>query len=174
MDDRQRTAHHEAAHALTALMGGMGLSDGIDLDALTSVQGATGNVGAKLFVPDANDPTAEQLSLLMWNLAVICAGAVSDAKIEGRELRAALEAQPGDYAIARSHALTHPLVEMGVAEDGLEATLDVVINAALQKVAHFINRPDVWDAVSAIADACLANGGKLGVSEIEAVQRPSA
>src|SRR4051794_22135660 len=116
MNYREQVAHHEAAHAIMGISLGPGISGGIDLDATTSVAGATGNIMASLFVPDATLPEEEQRRDLMRNLMIFCAGAASDARITGRSLADALKMQPGDQSAAREHAKLHPILSEEIDE----------------------------------------------------------
>lgn len=58
---REKLAHHEAAHAVVALLLDAGLSEiGIDLDAPTSLPGATGTAGVKFLRHDPSASVEEQ------------------------------------------------------------------------------------------------------------------
>jgi hypothetical protein len=163
MDDvdiiSKRIAHHEAAHSVMAILYGAGLSGGIDLTAPTSVPGSFGVSAVSLFEPDPSLSEAEQQLEVVRSLVIICAGAASDAKLEGLTLQQAIAGQPGDLGVAQEHAKLHPIVSDG--------EIDYVIDIALSRAAQVLDRAEVWDAVEAVASAALANDGKLDRIAIE-------
>ena len=165
MDHREQVAHHEAAHAVVALDTRLGLSShGMDLDAPTSVPGAFGKTGVMTFAADLTQPEADQFKDLGVLLAVTLAGAASDAKIRGITLQVALQAQPGDLSVAKILCADYPF-----ARDDDEA---VALDHGLQIAAKALAKNELWDAVCAVAKACLARGGKLSKEEIEAIALP--
>lgn len=162
MTERERIAHHEAAHAVLALYFGMTLSCGIDLDGATSVAGASGTVGVNLFVADLNVPEAEQQIDLVRNLAVFCAGAASDAKLRGEQPDYALTKQPGDRKAAIAHALNHPLVS------SMEEA-EYVVSMALTKASQYLEKDEIWDWIARVAAACVLSS-KMQQPAIEALR----
>lgn len=160
MNHRERVAHHEAAHAVIAIFYKAGLTaHGIDLNAPTSVQGASGNAGVNIYVPDFSDPEPELRITCISNLAIICAGAAADARIEGTPLRGALASQTGDEAVARQEAARYPFCSTPAEIEGaLVVALDVVWNV--------LAKPHVWSAVEALAAKLLAQGGKLSSRQV--------
>jgi hypothetical protein len=163
MNNREKVARHEAAHAVLAIRAGFGVSGGIDLDAPTSVEGAYGNAAVSLVELDGTLSEDEQRTDLVRNLAVICAGAAADAKSAGVEPADALRAQPGDYALALRHA-----AESSIVESHTEAA-EVVMNVALPIAVCIVNRADVWAAIERVAAAVLAAGGQLDRDQIESL-----
>ena len=167
MEFRRRVAHHEAAHAVIAYLHGLGLSEhGIDLDAETSVEGAYGGAGVLLIAPDPEAEAAAERLALFQNLMVVCAGAASDAKIELRELRAALSAQPGDERVALSLLAESTTIEAETTEER-EAQTSYVLQLALGHVREKLDKPEVWNAVTSLADKVVRNGGVLSKSQID-------
>jgi len=163
MDYREQVAHHEAAHAVLAIRYNMGISGGIDLDAATSVDGAFGNAAVNLIVLDAELPIKEQRLDLARNLAVVCAGAASDARVKQIAPGDALDAQPGDYRFAVEAAMASSLVA-----DPDEADY-VVKEVGLSHAVAEIAKPDVWAVISRVAAAVLDAGGRLSQADIEAL-----
>lgn len=163
MEHREQVAHHEAAHAVVALYLGMGVCGGIDLDAVTSMEGAFGNAAVNLFVADPSLPLEDQRLDLIRNLAVICAGAASDAKVKGETLENALEAQLGDRAVAIDHARAHPIVGSD------EEAEHVVMKLGLPHAGTLVGKASVWDAIVRVAEAALSAGGKLDAAEVTAL-----
>lgn len=162
MDYRQRVAHHEAAHVvISAHFGGGPTLHGIDINAASSVSGAFGNAGVGLPDHDNTLPIEEQRFDLTKNIAIICAGAAADARTTNRNINDALQSQPGDLAVARAEIAKSPLVGADEDED--------VLQAGLATAETLLAKPDFWDAVVKIAEACLANDGKLSKDEIEAL-----
>ncbi|MEJ0050185.1 MAG: hypothetical protein WDN02_03040 [Methylovirgula sp.] len=165
MDYRGQVAHHEAPHAVIALMTRLGLSqDGMDIDAPTSVPGAFGKTGVMTHGAELEQPESDQFNDLGRLLAVTLAGAVSDAKLKGLSPSDALQAQPGDLAVAKRFCTEYPF-----AQDEGEA---VALDRGLQIAAKRLAEPGAWDAVCAVAKACLARGGKLSKLEIEDIALP--
>ena len=165
MDHREQVAHHEAAHAVVALVTGLGLSSlGMDIDAPTSVAGTNGRTGVMTFAADLDQPVADQFKDLGALLAVTLAGAASDARIQGGSLMDALKAQPGDLAVAKGFCAKYPFAQGNGEAAALTNGLDIA--------ASNLDRDGSWDAVCAVAKACLAKGGKLSKEEIEDVALP--
>jgi hypothetical protein len=160
MNDREKVAHHEAAHAVLSIRAGFGVSGGIDLDAPTSVGGAYGNAAVNLLELDDALPEHEQRMDLARNIAVICAGAASDAKISGIEPCKALRAQPGDLKVALEHAGGSTMVRSP------KEAVHVVMRIGLLQAVRLINCPEVWLAVERVAAAVLAAGGKLDGNQV--------
>jgi hypothetical protein len=165
MNDRERVAHHEAAHAVLSLRAGFGVSGGIDLDAQTSVEGAFGNAAVALSMLDADLPTAQQQMELGRNLSVICAGAASDARILEIDPEDALLAQPGDYGVAIQYAAGSSII--GNVKDAEY----VVTQIALPVAVRDVGRPEVWQAIERLAAALLEAGGRLDRDQVEALGR---
>lgn len=165
---RRQIAHHEAAHAIAGIWYGMGISGGIDLDASTSVAGAQGNVGVNLFLPDDALPDALQRQDLMRNLAVICAGAASDARLTGRSLEEAIAAQPGDRQAARDLIRTHPLVE-AEPDDQVDELVGLLLERAMMMAARLLAKDEVWCVVEEVAASCLSAGGTISKADIETI-----
>jgi hypothetical protein len=166
MKPRDRIAHHEAAHVVMSVLQGLSVPErGIDIDAPTSVPGATGNVMVNLFNVDANADELVRRALIVSNLEIVCAGAVSDAKIRGRPLRDALRRQPSDERLALELLRNSSLLE----EPG-EA--EALINRALKRVEARFKNKRVWDAIHELAKACIKTGGRLSKLQIEQVLGP--
>ncbi len=163
MNDREKVAHHEAAHAVLAIRAGFGVSGGIDLDAPTSVAGAYGNAAIALLELDETLPEDEQRRDLARNLAIICAGAAADAKTGGIDPSDTLLAQPGDYNLAVRHA-----AESSIVGGDAEARA-VVMNVALPIAVRVVDRADVWAAIERVAAAVLNAGGRLDRDKIESL-----
>jgi hypothetical protein len=165
MEYREQVAHHEAAHAVMALIVRHGLSHhGMDIDAPSSVSGATGKTGVMTFAADLNQPEADQFNDLGALLAVTLAGAAADARIRGVDLWNALQAQPGDLGAAQVFCAQYPFAQGPDEAMALKMGLEI----AEKRLAW----PGAWDAVCAVAAACLAAGGRLTKAEIEAVALP--
>ena len=165
MDHREQVAHHEAAHAVMALIVRHGLSHhGMDIDAPPSVPGATGQTGVMTFAADLTQPEADQFKDLGALLAVTLAGAAADARIKGVSLWDALQAQPGDLGVAQGFCAEYPFARGPDEAMALQMGLEI----AEKRLAW----PGAWDAVCAVAASCLAAGGKLTKAEIEAVALP--
>jgi hypothetical protein len=162
MTHLEMVAHHEAAHSVLAVVYRRGLCGGIDLHAPTSVPGATGQTNVNLYVPDPTATDEEQRLNLARNLAIICAGAASDAKTGGLAPRAALVAQVGDHRAALAHAALHPVVSGSV-------QIDFAVNFALDLAVVELAKPVVWLAVEDVAAACLANAGTLDQATVESM-----
>lgn len=163
MNHTEQVAYHEAAHAVLAIHYGMGLSGGIDLNAETSVDGAFGNVAVNLWQFDSSTSLQEQKSVLVCNLAVICAGAASDAKLKGIPLTSALDAQPGDYKKAVEIART-----CGLAADEYEVDF-MVKEVGLVRASRDAEKREVWEAIVRVATATLEAGGKLSKEKVAAL-----
>lgn len=82
MENRERIAHHEAAHAVIAYVQGVRVG-GIDIDSSFS---PTGKGGAILLLEDfvEEDSEDDKRGILFRSLMIACAGAACDAKILGR------------------------------------------------------------------------------------------
>lgn len=163
MNHIEQVAHHEAAHAVLAIHYGMGLSGGIDLRAETSVDGAFGNVAVNLWQFDPTSSLEEQRRMLACNLAVVCAGASSDAKLKGISLGSALDAQPGDYKNAIEIARIS-----GLADDENEVDY-LVKDIGLVLASKDLAKREVWDAIVRVATATLKAGGKLSKEQVAAL-----
>jgi hypothetical protein len=165
MDHREQVAHHEAAHAVVALMTRHGLSHhGMDLDAPASVPGTFGQTGVMIFAADLSQPEVDQFKDLGALLAVTLAGAASDARIKSVALMDALQAQPGDLAVAKGFCAEYPFAQ-GAGEA-------VALKKGLEIAAGKLEQDGAWHAVCAVAKACLARGGKLSKQEIEDIALP--
>lgn len=162
MEDRAKVAHHEAAHAVLAYVWDLGLADGIDLDAATSVEGAFGNVQVYVRAIDGSLPEEVQQADLICNLSVYCAGAASDAKIKQIDPFEALRAQPGDFGEALRHARSSPLLTD-------EAMALAAVKVGLATAVGWLEKPYIWVRVERVANAALEVRGKLGKDEIEAL-----
>jgi hypothetical protein len=175
MEHSEKVAHHEAAHAVIAVLCGAGLSDhGIDLNAPTSSPGAFGNAGAMLFDHDATLPKDEQQRLLLGNLMTICAGSASDAKISGIELSEALARQPGDKQKALQQLQSTPLIDQD--GDGADVERDFLLEHVLDRLTKMLAKSEVWTIIQDVANAALLRGGvlsKADVQEIVADTRPA-
>jgi hypothetical protein len=86
-------------------------------------------------------------------LAIICAGAASDAQILGRTLSEALAQQPGDENVARDFLNSNPLIETPEELEGL-------LMAALNYTAKLLDDPTIWNAIKEVAETCTKNGGR--------------
>lgn len=165
MQYREQVAHHEAAHAVMALIVGHGLSHhGMNIDAPTSVAGAFGQTGVMTFSADLSQTADDQFEDLGCLLAVTLAGAASDARIKGVELEVALEAQPGDLQVAKGLCSQYPFAQ-GEGET-------VALRYGLQIAASKLEAEEAWEAVCAVARACLAANGQLSKKQIEDVALP--
>ena len=172
MDERTRIAHHEAAHAVIALLFGIGLPDrGIDLDAENQQTGGLGNAAANLWqIDDLRSLTGEELEAAQkgeltyarHNLMTLLAGAASDAKVLGEALPDALAEQTSDHAKA-----VEILERLAVPPDEHEES---ILNM-LHEVAEAINEPEIWDAIAAVAKSVLIDGRVSG-PEIEEQAAP--
>ncbi len=168
MTHDERVAHHEAAHAVFAILGGAGLSvAGINLNTPSSVEGAFGNADTNVYIHDDELPPSEQMWQLICNLRTICAGAASDAKISGIPVRDALARQKGDEGRAYEQLHSTPLIDQG--SDGAAAEREMVLGIALTRVSTKLAEPTVWATVEAIAKAAIERGGILPKAEIEAI-----
>lgn len=172
MEQRSRIAHHEAAHAVIAMMVGLPApTEGIDIDAENPDTGGLGRVLAMLFEiddlsglsgPELKNAQALQLRDAGSNLMAILAGAASDARLLGDSLANAMAHQPSDKALA-----VGVLTRMAVpAEDHEDAMLGQITDAA-----RALDEPEIWAAVEAVAAAALISG-RLSGPEIERVARP--
>jgi hypothetical protein len=120
MDYSERVAYHEAAHAVLAhRLGAQVLQQGIDITAPSSVEGAYGKAAVSVFAHEDTLDETEQRRAVVHSLAIICAGAASDAKILGRALPEALAQQPGDENVARNFLKSNPLIETPEELEGL-------------------------------------------------------
>jgi hypothetical protein len=166
MTTRSQIAHHEAAHVVVASLYGLEVDDqGINLDAETSVAGARGNSGVKLIdlTLSAED---DLITDLAQNMAIICAGAASDAKITGATPANALAHQPGDFSVAMEMAHTYPYLMS-------DANYPEAIKYGLLMAVDQLNKPDVWAVVESIAAACLeSTDGRLSSADIEVLLQP--
>jgi hypothetical protein len=161
MDDRTRVAYHEAAHAVLAYrLGGHVLEPGIDIDAPSSVTGAYGRAGVTVFAHDDRLDEREQQTAVKHSVAIMCAGAASDAKILGRNLPDALAHQPGDEKAARELLKSSPSVTS-------PEEIEVVLQGGLKYAARLLERSEIWKAIDAVAQACLKAGGNLSKVEID-------
>jgi hypothetical protein len=163
MTHEQKVAHHEAAHvAVSRALGGSAQPEGIDLNAESSVPGAYGRAMASVFPDNPTGTDIERREALFDSLVAICAGAASDAKIEGISLREALERQPGDKSEALKLLDSSPLIEKPEEKIAL-------LDRALERAADYLNSPIVGKAVEEIAQATLKAGGRLDGAEIESI-----
>lgn len=168
MDIRTQVAHHEAAHVVVSAAFGLEIPErGIDLDAATSVDGAFGNALVNLFVDDPSLSDEQRRKDLVTNVAVVCAGPASDARLLGRSLREALSMQPSDEAIALQLIRASPLLEGPAASHAEEAEL--VIEAGLEAAEAKLGVAANWEAVEAVARAAVQAGGALSKDGIERV-----
>jgi hypothetical protein len=163
---RERVAHHEAAHVVMSARSGASVPErGIDVDAPSSVEGARGNAMIHLFEDDPNLKEEDRQKLLMANLAMVCAGAVSDAKIMGRPLREALKIQKGDENVALELLNNSPL-------SGTKQIAEKILASVLAKVERVFRNKTVWNAVQQLARECLKAGGRLSKVQIENILAP--
>lgn len=168
MTHDEKVAHHEAAHAVVAILGGAGLSDaGINLNAPSSVEGAFGNAGANTYDHDVTLPPDVQQWRLIYNLMTLCAGAASDAKISGIPVRDALARQKGDESHAYQQLRSTPLIDQD--SEGAAKEREGVLGIALDKLSAKLADPQVWAMVEAVAKAAIDAGGILSKAEIEAI-----
>ncbi|WP_162145489.1 hypothetical protein [Sinorhizobium meliloti] len=137
---------------------------GMDINVGSSVPGAFGNAGVGKLVHDYTFPEEEQRLDLLRNIAIICAGAAADARTMNRNINEALENQPGDLAVAKAELAASPLLAGAESEE-----INFVLQTGLANAERLLAEPDIWDAVVKIAQACLANDGKLSKEEIEAL-----
>jgi hypothetical protein len=140
------------------------LEQGIDIDAPSSVEGAFGRAGVNIFRHDPTATEQEQQSLLRDNIAITCAGAASDARLTGRTLREALRRQPGDQRAAMQLLEASPLVQLRDREE--------VYQLLLNFTEELVNKPEIWNAIEQVAQACLDEGGQLSRAQIEAILLP--
>lgn len=75
-----------------------------------------------------------------------------------------MAAQPGDLAVARAHCADYPFSQ-GKDEAG-------ALEFGLHMAKCNLDKPGAWDAVCAVASACLAAGGSLSKTEIEDIALP--
>ena len=163
MLDRIRVAHHEAAHVVLALRSSAGLSEhGIDLDAPTTVEDAYGIASVNVFDHDESVDEEQQRALLINSLAIICAGAASDAKLRGSALWASLRRQQGDRNAALKLLTASPLIDATNKKE-----IVFVLRGTLKKTAQTLDDPAVWNEVKIVAQATLDSGGRLTRSQIE-------
>lgn len=168
MDQRTRVAHHEAAHIWVANHQGAGIPEvGLNIDAPSSVEGAFGHAWVHFFEIDPGMDEIEQMELLARNTRIICAGAASDAKITGVELRQALENQPGDQALAIQRLRASPLIQREESDQAAKL-VELILTNSLDRVAKLFAMKENWEAVRRVALAAIRAGGKLSKSEIEA------
>jgi hypothetical protein len=160
LDEKERVAHHEAAHVVIAVLYGIAPTmHGIDLNVPTSAPGAFGNAGVATFDYDASLPGQQQRLDLVRNLAIICAGAASDARILSRPLDEALRAQVSDHQAARGYLALSPLISS-------EAEADYILEIGLARAAKLLDDNENWLLVETIAKAALGNDGALSRDEI--------
>lgn len=172
MNFRARIAHHEAAHIVVAIIVGAGITDhGIDLDAPTSAPGAFGRAGTNLFIPDPDLPKPEQMRALANNLAIVCAGAASDAKLTSITPAQALQMQNGDETVAKRLIAGSDLIDETEREREKEENY-VLYEVGLAKAVELIDKPDVWEKIQRVAIACLSSGGRLSKEQIESIVLP--
>jgi hypothetical protein len=163
MDDREKVAHHEAAHVVMSVQLGASVpGQGIDIDAPSSVEGAYGNAWVNIFAQDPNPEEDEQIKILRDNLAIVCAGIASDAKLMGRSLREALSRQPSDEQLARELLGNSPLVDT-------KELQEYILDGVLRFVERAFEDKIIWSAVQEIARACIKEGGRLSKSQIEQI-----
>ncbi|WP_458439088.1 hypothetical protein [Methylorubrum extorquens] len=165
----EQVAHHEAAHVVISHMfGGGPTGHGIDIHAPSSVIGAFGNAGVATLIHDLSLPVEEQRKDLVRNVAIICAGAASDARTKGCSIDQAIQAQPSDLRFARDMIDNSTLIPTDSRSvDDLKRERDAVLKVGLETAEHHVARPEVWALVEKIARACIANGGKISREEIE-------
>ncbi len=137
---------------------------GIDINVGSSVPDAFGNAGVGKLIHDNTLPEEEQRQDLLKNIAIVCAGAAADARTMNRNINDALENQPGDLAVAKAEIEQSPLLVGAESEE-----LRIVLQSGLGYAETLLAKPEIWDVVVKIAEACLANGGKLSKEEIEAL-----
>ncbi len=172
MDQRERIAHHEAAHAVVALaMGLPAPSAGIDIDRENPETGGLGSFFATMWtIEDLTHLTgsalekaqAEEVKYARFNLMAILAGAACDSRVLGEDLMDALSQQPGDRAAAIGI-----LARMAVPLTDHEESLRSQMSDAASALKEF----EIWNAVKEVATATLATG-QLAGEEIEKIARP--
>jgi hypothetical protein len=164
---RTQVAYHEAAHIVVSVAFRLEVPDrGIDLDSATSVEGAHGNALVNLIVDDPGLSQAERRNDLVRNLAIVCAGAASDARLLGRSLRDALRQQPSDESVALDLIRASPLLSSD--ENGSPDTEgEFVLALGLETAESKLQSPSVWAAVETIAKAAVRAGGQLTRAEIQ-------
>lgn len=162
MDESERIAHHEAAHAVICLLFGLDLTNaGIDLAAATR-NGAAGQAGVYLHAITAGAPVSD--NNLLTNAAICAAGAASDARIFGEAPLDAFKKQVGDWQAAEN---LFALAGKGAADDP-----DGFMAAAIEAAYERIERPLIWQAIEAVATATLNNGGVLDPDAIKRLAQP--
>jgi hypothetical protein len=167
IDYREQVAHREAAQAWTAHYYGAGLPEGgIELDAPSSAERVAGNAGVHLFTQDASLSAAEQMTLLLTNLQIVCAGAASDAKLTGIEPDEALRQQPSDQDVALTLLAQSPLIDK-MDQSNADKEIDLVLSVAITEIARLLDEPETWSAVQKLARGVLDAGGKLSKADIE-------
>lgn len=161
MNDRERIAYHEAAHVTVAVEVGLSVQDGgMDIDAPSSVDGAYGRALLHFFQQRWAQIDEDHAEVLLANLTVALAGAVSDAKFLGNTLRQSLRDQQGDEAQARKLIVEATGIDN---EDEIERVLEM----ALKKTEAVLNNPRLWRKVEKLARSVIEAGGKLSKIEIE-------
>lgn len=162
MNDRERIAFHEAAHVTVAVEAGLSVQDGgIDIDAPSSVDGAYGRALLHFFQQRRAQIDEDNAQVLLVNLTVALAGAVSDSKFLGKTLRQSLRDQSGDEAEARKLIVEATAIDK---EDEIERILEM----ALKKTEAVLNNSRLWRKVETLAKSVMEAGGKLSKIEIEA------
>lgn len=172
MDQRERIAHHEAAHAVVALAMGLPTpTSGIAIDRENPETGGLGSFFATLFtIEDLTELTglaleeaqAQQIKYAGFNLMAILAGAASDSRVLGEDLMDALSQQPGDRAAA-----VDILLRMAIPFNEYEESLC----SQMSDAASALRETEIWAAVEKVAAATLATG-QLAGEEIERITRP--
>ena len=161
MDDRKKVAHHEAAHAVVAHSVGAGIVEGgIDIDAPSSVEGAYGRTAVNIFAHEESLTETQQKESVIHSLAIICAGAASDARLLNRPLDEALAAQSADASEAKKFLADNPLVET-------PEEAEFLLKEAMRYTAKILDRPEIWSAIELVAEECIKNDGKLSKAQIE-------
>jgi hypothetical protein len=139
----QRTAHHEAGHAV------LGLGFGWDID-VVSVIPEPGEAGrCRLWRPAFRDPRAHAAD----EVCVLSAGAAAEAVLLGRDVTA-----DGDYRMALAAALR-------VCPRSADALRFYRRHA--DRARQELSRPLLWRAVAAVARELLERG-ELGAAETRA------
>jgi hypothetical protein len=155
MNHREQVAYHEAAHVVIShLYGGGPTDNGIDINAESSVAGSFGNASVGLLEPDDSISTEDQQLDLIKNIAIICAGAASDAKILGITIDDAIEDQSSDFNAAWAAINSSRLVTS--IEEG-----ESVFDLGLKRAESLLADKGRWALVEKIALACIENGGNL-------------
>ena len=173
MDQRERIAHHEAAHAVMMIFTKVGVPPGgISIDLVNPATSGLGSVDGRLYDIDLRDLSGpalearqkEEAPAAMCNGLVILAGAVADAKVEGRDAWDCLIEQTSDLSQARDMLRRGQYASVAAQEDQ-------ALKVQLDEAKEVLEEREIWAAVQAVARAVLKTG-KLSGPEIEAITDP--